>query len=105
MAGLSKRERSIAAKFRRYEKEREKAKKCYDRADSILMEIAAQIDGPKIAKLRTELTAALGARRSLVRITEDGKQLQLREVSADERGILGWGHGAVRQFDLKVVNL
>lgn len=84
---LSKKERSVAAKFRRYEKAKEQAKKFYDRADLILMEIAKQIQ-PK----------------GFVRIKEDGQQLHLREAKADERGILGWGHGAVRQYDLKVVN-
>jgi hypothetical protein len=84
---LTKRERSIASKFRRYEKAKEQAKKFYDRADFLLVDIARQIQ-PK----------------TFVRIKEDGQQLHLREAKADERGILGWGYGAVRQFELKVVN-
>lgn len=104
MPPLSKRERSIAAKFRRYEKAREKAKALYDKADAILTELAQQIEGPKLTKMRAQL-AELAKEKHLVRIGEDGKQLQLRESSADEKGILGWGHGAVRQFDPKVVNL
>jgi hypothetical protein len=87
MASLTKRERSIAAKFRRYEKAKETAKKFYDRADALLLEIAKGIK-PK----------------TFVRIRDDGRQLHLREASADERGILGWGHGAVRQYDLKTVD-
>jgi hypothetical protein len=104
MPPLSKRERSIAAKFRRYENTKNKAKALYDRADSILTEIAQQLEGPKLTKMRAQLAEAVKARH-LVRISEDGRQLQLRESGPDEKGILGWGHGAVRQFDPKVVNL
>ena len=103
MPPLTKHERSIAAKFRRWEKTKEKAKALYERADGILADIARQVEGPKLTKMRAQLTEAAKTRH-LVRISEDGKQLQLRESSADDKGILGWGHGAVRQFDLKVVN-
>ncbi len=99
MPSLSKRERSIAAKFRRYEKLKERAKRLY-----VLTEIAQQMEGPVLTKARQQLADAAKAKH-LVRIAEDGRQLQLRESSADEKGILGWGHGAVRQFDPKVVNL
>jgi hypothetical protein len=103
MSGLTKRERSIAAKFRRYEKTKEQAKTLYDRADGILTEIARQLEGPKLTKMREQLTEAAKSYHS-IRISEDGRLLHLREAGADEKGILGWGHGAVRQFDPKVVN-
>lgn len=103
MAGLSKRERSIAAKFRRYEATKEKAKALYERADGILTEIARQLEGPKLTKLREQLAQAAQGNHS-IRISET-QTLQLREAAADEKGILGWGHGAVRQFDPKVLNL
>lgn len=103
MAPLSKRERSLAAKFRRFEATKEKAKSLYDRADGILTEIARQLEGPKLTKMREQIAEAAKAKHT-VRISEDGKTLYLREASADEKGILGWGHGAVRQFDPKVVN-
>lgn len=104
MPPLSKRERSIAAKFRRYESTKYKAKALYDRADAILTGIAQQLEGPKLTKLRAQL-ADEARKRHLIRISDDGRQLQLRESGPDEKGILGWGHGAVRQFDPKVVNL
>ena len=104
MAGLSKRERSIAAKFRRYERTKEQAKTLYDRADGILTEIARQLEGPQLTKMREQVSEAVKAKHT-IRIHEDGRQLCLREASPDEKGILGWGHGAVRQFDPKVVNL
>lgn len=43
VAPLSKRERSIASKYRKYERSREQAKKFYDRADRLLLEIAKSI--------------------------------------------------------------
>jgi hypothetical protein len=104
MSGLTKRERSIAAKFRRYESTKEKAKALYDRADGILTDIARSLEGPKLTKMRAQLTEAAKSRHS-IRISESGQQLHLREAGADEKGILGWGHGAVRQFDPKVLNL
>lgn len=103
MPELSKRERSIAAKFKKYQALKEKAKECYDRADGVLTEIARQLEGPKLIKMREQLTELTRAKHS-IRIGENGQLLQLRESAADENGILGWGHGAVRQFDAKVIN-
>ena len=103
MPSLSKRERSIAAKFRRYEKLKEKAKRLYDQADGVLSEIARSMEGPQLTAMRAKIAEAAKSKH-LIRISDNGSQLQLREASADEKGILGWGHGAVRQFDAKVVN-
>lgn len=101
---LTKRERSIAAKFRKWEQTKEKAKALYDKADGILTAMVRQMEGARITKKRADL-AALARSTHSVRISDDGKQLNLKEAAADEKGILGWGHGAVRQFDPKVVNL
>lgn len=103
MPALTKHERSIAAKFRRWEKLKEKAKRLYDQADGVLVEIAQQLEGPKLTKAREQL-AELARSKHACRISDDGRQLHLRESSPDEKGIMGWGHGAVRQFDPKVVN-
>jgi hypothetical protein len=103
MPPLSKRERSVAHKLRRWEKVKEQAKALYDKADGILTEIAQELEGPKLTKMRADL-AELAKGRHSIRISEDGKTLHLREAAPDEKGILGWGHGAVRQFDPKVVN-
>lgn len=104
MPALSKRERSIAAKFRRFEATKEKAKALYEKADGILTEIARELEGPKLTAMRAQISELAKSRHS-IRISESGQSLLLREASADEKGILGWGHGAVRQFDPKVVNL
>ena len=87
MAALTKRERSIASKYRKYEKAKEQAKKFYDRGDRLLGEIAAAIQ-PK----------------TFVRIREDGRELHLQDNGKGTDGILGWGHGAVRRYELKVVD-
>jgi len=103
MPGLTKRERSIAAKFRRYEKTKEQAKTLYDRADGILTEIVRQLEGPTLTRAREQLLEAARGKHT-IRISDDGRQLHVREATPDEKSILGWGHGAVRQFDPKVVN-
>src|SRR5208337_353071 len=81
MPPLTKRERSIAAKFRRFEATKEKAKSLYDRADGILTEIARSLEGPKLTKMREQLIEAAKSKHS-VRISDDGKTLHLREAAA-----------------------
>lgn len=88
MAPLTKRERSIASKFRKYEKAREQAKKFYDRADRLLEEIARVIP----------------AKAMYVRILDNGRELHLKDNAANPGTILGWGHGAVRRWELKVID-
>lgn len=87
MSKLTKKERSIASKFKKREKAKEQAKKFYDRADALTLEIAKAIQ-PK----------------TFVRIHEDGKQLHLLNNAAGEEMIVGWAHGALRRWELKVVN-
>lgn len=87
MTALTKRERSIASKYRKYEKAKEQAKKFYDRADRLLGEIAQTIQPKTFAKIR-----------------EDGRELRLKDNGSGSDLILGWGHGAVRRYDLKVVD-
>ena len=103
MPELSQHERTIAAKFRSYEKVKNQAKELYDRADHILTEIAQSLEGSKLTKMRAQVFELAKSKHS-IRISEYGKTLHLREAEPDEKGILGWGHGAVRQFDPKVVN-
>lgn len=103
MPPLTQRERSIAHKLRRWEKCKEQAKALYDKADGILTQIAREMEGPKLTRMREQI-AELAKEKHFIRIDENGKSLQLREASPDEKGILGWGHGAVRQFNPKVVN-
>ena len=85
---LTKRERSVAAKFRRYERARAQAKKFYDRADTILADLASQL---KV--------------KGKSRLSDEGKTLVLHDLASGDSVIVGWGHGAVRRWELKVVEL
>lgn len=97
---LTKRERAIASKYRKYERAKDEAKKFYDRADRLLIEIADAMLIHRRAKNESDYLPV----RLPVRISDDGRLLQIAEAKPDEKGILGWGHAAVRQFSLKVVN-
>jgi hypothetical protein len=93
MASLTKRERSVASKYRKYEKAREEAKRFYDRADRLLVDIARLVR-PKMR----------------CRISEDGKELVVTDLAAEaakaeDQAIIGWGHGAVRHYEVKAVKL
>jgi hypothetical protein len=103
MSKLTKRERSVAFKLKKHAKLKEQAKALYDKADCVLSDLARLVEGAKITRMRARLAEITKTHHS-IRISEDGQLLQLREASADEKGIMGWGHGAVRQFDPKVVN-
>lgn len=89
MAALTKRERAVAAKLRKYEKAREEAKTLYDRADQIVLDIVRTLNG-----------------KARCRIRDDGKELIVIDhakaaVADDTANIVGWGHAAVRRFELK----
>ncbi len=86
MANLSKRERSVASKYRKYERCGEQAKKFYDRRDRLLAELAIALK-PKMR----------------CRITNDGKCLTLIDKGTGDDVIIGWGHAAVRRWELKVI--
>jgi hypothetical protein len=104
MPRLTKRERSIAANFKRYEKLKEKAGTLYDQADALLAKIAGLMR-PRGAKL-VEVTSKTGnvSHRLIARISEDGRELHCIDKTAGDAIILDWGHAAVRRYELKVVN-
>ena len=88
----SKRERSIAAEIpvRTLLKGARQASPTRQ-ADALLTEIAQQMEGPVPTKWRQQLADPAAKAKHLVRIGEGPRQLQLRESSADEKGILRWG--------------
>ena len=100
---LTKRERSIRAKYRRYVKLVEAAKSLYDRADTLLVEIARKMHprGVKLVKHMTKQGTV--THRLIAKIAEDGQELHCIDHSAGDDTILGWGHGAVRRYELKTV--
>jgi len=99
MPKLTKRERSIAAKYRKAQKAAEKGARYYALADQCIYAIAQMLKGEH---------------GRTARINTDGKGIMLLDnfVAAltnakrkpDEMP-KAWGHGSVRQFELKEINL
>jgi hypothetical protein len=103
LSKLTKRERSVAAKLKRYETIKNQAKGLYDKADVILGQLALLVEGAQITRARARLDELAKGHRT-VRISEDGKILQLKDNTSGDESILGWGHAAVRRYELKTVN-
>jgi hypothetical protein len=100
---LTKRERSIASKFKRYERLKEKASKYYDQADTVLSEIARAMSRNRMS-FKHETKSGTVSTRYSTRIGEDGLELHCIDNAAGYDVILGWGHAAVRRYELKTVN-
>jgi len=83
---LTRRQASIAAKFRRWQKTLGRAKSLYGRADRILVELAAQLEVDKPSP-----------------INSTGKHVVLRDNFAGKEVV--WGHGGVRHWDLETLDL
>jgi hypothetical protein len=83
---LTRAQVSIAAKFRRWQKTKARAKALYDRSDRQLVELAGKLKLGELTPINTE-----------------GKHIVLLDnfVGKD----LVWGHGGVRRWDLEVVDL
>jgi hypothetical protein len=104
MAALTKRERKIAAKFRRYERVKEQAEKLYGRADAELDGIARLMHkrGAKLVPIANK--SGTISHRLIARISEDGQELHCIDKTATDALIIDWGHAAVRRYELRVVN-
>lgn len=95
MPTLTKRERSIAAKYRRMVKAKEKAGAQYDLADRLALDIAKKSKG------------------EVVRISEGKGILAIDQMQAaishpkrkPEQMPKGWCHAAFRQFEIEEVRL
>lgn len=102
---LTKRERTLARAFTRYEALKEKAEAAYARADRAAAKLAQQIFKIKAARVLSQFEKA-------VRISEEGKHLiataQFLEAQHDAlKGGDGkiWAHGSVRPWKLSTKNL
>lgn len=91
---LTRRERSIAAKYKRFRSTQDRASALYAEADRIAFELAQK----------------LGGHGKVMRISEEGKALQVIdnyqaaiEHPKREKGEMpkAWAHGSVRQFEFK----
>lgn len=100
---LTKRERSIAAKFKRYERLKDKASAFYNEADATLNQIARAMrrNHPSFTHISK---SGVETSRVSVKIGEDGLELHCIDHAAGDDVILGWGHAAVRRYELKTVN-
>lgn len=94
---LTRKERSIAAKYRKLVKVQERASSEYERADRLAFAIAQQVGAGK-----------------KIRITADGKGIEVVDnyqaaIAHPKRGEdqmpKAWAHGSVRQFELKEVRI
>lgn len=97
MKPLTKRERSIAAKYRRVLKAEEKAAAQYELADRLKLQIAIK-----------------GGAGNTVRISADGKGIEIVDnyqaaiahpKRKPDQMPKAWAHGSVRQFELKEVSI
>lgn len=95
---LTRRERSVAAKYRKVLKAEERASAQYELADRLKFAIAQQA----------------GGNGKTVRISSEGKALQVIDnyqaaIAHPKRDAAqmpkAWGHAAVRQFELKEVSI
>lgn len=91
---LTRRERSIAAKYRRFLRAKQEGENAYGRADRIAFEIAKKIGGniSRISDLRGV--------KAINRIEE-----AIAKAESEQTMPKLWGHGAGRFFDLKDVPL
>jgi hypothetical protein len=84
---LTRIERNVKRHFANYESFKERAKALYSKADDHLLKIGALVKPNPI---------------SSVKISEDGTLLEVSDNSKGKEITLGWGHAAVRRFELKV---
>ncbi len=104
MASLTKRERSIASKFRRYEKAQAKAKTFYTRADTLLAQIALLMSANNRKPVAITSRTGVVSYHYVARIRESGQELHCTDRAAGDALVLGWGHGAVRRYELETLN-
>lgn len=95
---LTRKERSIAAKYRKLTKAQERAATQYELADRLAFSIAKQI----------------GGHETRIRISSDGKGIEVVDnyqaaishpKRKPEQMPKAWAHGSVRQFEFKEVQI
>jgi CHASE3 domain sensor protein len=104
MSALSKRERSIAAATRRFERQKDKAESEYAKANRLAITL-----GQKIFKMRK--ARQLSPFQRAVRISEEGKHvvataqyLQAQHEANNGGEALIWAHSSVKPFKISTSN-
>jgi hypothetical protein len=95
MRALSKRERSIAAKYRRMVRVKEKASAQYDLADRLAFQIAQKSKGEVVRISDTKGIQAVDQMKAAISHPKR-KPDQMPK---------GWAHAAFRQFEIEEVKL
>ena len=95
MSGLTKRERSIAAKYRRMLKAKEKAGAQYDLADRLALEIATKSKGEVVRISESKGIQAIDQMQAAIN----------HPKRKPEQMPKGWAHAAFRQFEIEEVKL
>lgn len=99
MGSLTKRERAVASKYRKFLRATARAERFYEEAGRHVFSIAQKLNG---------------VHGSTIRIAVDGKGILLLDnyiaaVTNPKRGPKempkAWAHGSVKQFQLKEINL
>jgi len=95
VSGLTKRERSIAAKYRRMLKAKEKAGAQYDLADRLALEIATKSKGEVVRISESKGIQAIDQMQAAIN----------HPKRKPEQMPKGWAHAAFRQFEIEEVKL
>ena len=95
---LTRKERKIAAQYRKLQKAQERASTQYDLADRLSFSIAHLAGGHgKIARISTDGKA--------IQVVDNYQAAIAHPKRAPEQMPKAWAHGSVRQFDLKETTL
>lgn len=87
---LSRKQKNLASTYRKWRKTKERAKELYDKADRILNELAAS------GKIKPGQP---------VKILESPGKNHVVLVNNYEGKDIVWGHGAVRRWDLELMDV
>jgi len=95
---LTRRERSIAAKYRKLQKAQERASAQYELADRLSFAIAHQAGGNgKVVRISSEGRA--------VQVIDNYQAAIAHPKRDPEQMPKAWAHGSVRQFELKEISI
>lgn len=95
---LTRKERAIAAKYRKLTKAKEKAAAEYERADRLALDIATRAGGAgKIVRISLEGKA--------IQVVDNYQAAIAHPKRKPEQMPKAWAHAAVRQFDFEEVTL
>jgi hypothetical protein len=103
MSKLTQRERAIASKYRRYLREKAKAKSLYDRADGTLEELSVLMrEHSRLVEVKNK--QGQSSFHLIAKIRKDGRELHLIDCAAGTGIVLGWASACVRRYEPKEID-